>query len=322
MNKITDKDLIINVHHIGGIGECGPIDIISFLGDSIFWNFYDADENSLKDTSIKNLKQDKEKKYKLINKCIGGKDGKEKFNILNNVSASSVLLPAKSAENYVIGTIKDKVITWGEHTRLRETIDIDMYKLDTLIEQKEIEQVDFLSVDAQGLDYEVIEGIDKNISSVFGILCEVEFSQLYEGQKLFADIDIKLREKGFRLSTMYNLQIFNHMHYPKCQKGRGFLTVAEILYLKCPEKLFDKLKQDIPEEEKKKIVVQLIKLAGLSLFFEHFDFSYDIINKLEEMKLISIEELDKESNHKYIKMLNYLNNGTLKMQFLPWEDEK
>jgi len=112
------------------------------------------------------------------------------------------------------------------------------------------------------------------------------------------------------------------MHYPKCQKGRGFLTVAEILYLKCPEKLFDKLKQDIPEEEKKKIVVQLIKLAGLSLFFEHFDFSYDIINKLEEMKLISIEELDKESNHKYIKMLNHLNNGTLKMQFLPWEDEK
>ena len=321
MNEVTDKDMIINVHHIGGIGECGPTDIISYFKDSILWYFYDADKDSLEDISIKNLDEKTNKKYKLINKCIGGKDGKAKFNILNNTSASSVLLPAKSAENYVIGILKNKPITWGEHTKLKKTIDIDMHKLDTLIEQKEIGQVDFLSIDAQGLDYEIIEGMDKNISSVVGVLCEVEFSQLYEGQKLFADIDIKLREKGFRFSTMYNPQIFNHMHYPKCQKDRGFLTVAEVLYLRSSEPLFDELKQDISEEEKKKIVIQLIKLAGLSLMFEQFSFSYDIIDKLEKMNLASIKNFSVGSNHEYIKMLNELKEGTLKITFLKYDEK-
>ncbi len=321
LNEITNEELIINLHHIGGIGECGPIDTISYFEDSILWYFYDADEDSLKDTTIKNLNHDTEKKYKLINKCIGGKDGKTKFNILNNESASSVLLPAKSAEKYVIGVARNKPITWGEHTKLKKTIDIDMYKLDTLIEQKEIGQVDFLSIDAQGLDYEIIEGIDKNISSVIGVLCEVEFSQLYEGQKLFADIDIKLREKGFRLSTMYNPQLFQHMYHRKCQKGRGFLTVAEMLYLRTPESLFDKLEQDISKKEEKKIVIQLIKLAGLSLMFEHFNFSYDIINKLEKMGFVSIENFNKGCNHKYIEMLYYLSKGTLKMNFPPHNEK-
>ncbi len=308
-NEITDKDLIINVHHIGGIGEVGPIDITTYFEDSVFWTFYDADETSLNDTIIK------DKKYKLINKCIGGKDEKVKFNILNDTSASSVLLPAKSAEKYVFGPTNNIKI-WGEHTKLKKTIDINMYKLDTLIEQKEIGQVDFLSIDAQGLDYEIIEGIDKNISSVVGVMCEVEFSQLYEGQKLFSDIDVKLRSKGFRLSTMFNPQLFNHMYYSRCQRGRGFLTVAEVLYLRNPEELFDKLKQNISIEEKRKIIIQLIKLAGLSLLLEHFGFSYDIINKLEEMKLISIEELDKENKNKYIEMLKHLNRGNLKVRFL------
>ena len=311
--KITDKELVLNVHHIGGIGECGPIEMLSNVGDDVLWTFYDADEDSLKDTVIG------DKKCILVNKCVGGKDGKGKFNILAPPSANSVLLPAKSAERYVF-ILDNKVTTWGDHTRLKETIDIDMHKLDTLIEQGEIGQIDFLSVDAQGLEYEIMEGLENNFDSVLGVITEVEFTQLYEGQKLFADQSNFLMKKGFRLSTMYNPQLFNHMYYPKCQKGRGFLTIAEVLFLREPEPMFDRLKQDISEEEKKKIVVQLIKLAGSSLFFEHFDFSYDIINKLEEMKLISIDELSEKSNNIYMKYLKKLNDGTFGIRFMPYNE--
>lgn len=313
--NVTDEDLKIQIHHIGGIAECGPVDVLGFLKESINWTFYDADKASLDNTDVK------DKNYTLINKCIGGEDKKAKFNILANPSASSVLLPAKSAEQYVISTEGEKVVTWGEHTKFVKAVEVELHKLDTLLKNKEINPIDFLSIDAQGLDYDVIKGTENNIDDVLGVLCETEFTPLYEGQKLFSDIDTMLRGKGFRLCILYNPQYFPHMTLPSHKKGQGFLTVGESLFLRDPTTLYERFYNGMSEKELTKLIIQCIKLAVIGMLFNQPDFSYDIIKRLEMLKLINIKEFAKLSKHSYFKMFEKLLDGTLKLKFKRWEDK-
>ncbi|MBF2009310.1 MAG: FkbM family methyltransferase [Chlorogloeopsis fritschii C42_A2020_084] len=80
------------------------------------------------------------------------------------------------------------------------TIGIETTTLDEFCHKEGIEQVDFLHIDVQGADLQVLEGsADILKRSVLGVQVEVEFSPLYLNQPLFADVDIYLRKYGFTL---------------------------------------------------------------------------------------------------------------------------
>jgi FkbM family methyltransferase len=61
--------------------------------------------------------------------------------------------------------------------------------------------VDFLKLDTQGSELQILEGATHTIrAGVLGVEVEVEFSRIYEGQPLFADVDRLLR--GFDLELV------------------------------------------------------------------------------------------------------------------------
>jgi len=245
------------VHHVGGIGDCGPVEAFGKLGQLIGWVLYDADVDSL----MKNLSF--KPNCKLINGCIGNIDGKAKFHILKNASASSMMLPAEKAKKFGMPNTE---ISWGEHTELIETKEIVVNRLDTLVKSGMIPQIDFLSIDAQGADLDIIKGAD--ITNTLGICCEVEFNEIYENQPLFCDIQKYLKEKGFILCDIQNMQYWNYTDYPKIIGSKGFLTVGEAIFLRDPETIQD--------------TNQLIKLAIIGLVFNQSDFSISIVKRLKE----------------------------------------
>ena len=307
---ITDEDLIIQIHHIGGSDDVGPVSSMVGLTNSVFWTFYDAEKTSFYDGDIGDMN------HRLIDKCIGGKDGKVKFNILVNPSASSTFLPAKSASRYVMPLNPDgKSTTWGEHTKLDRVVDMDINRLDTLLSKGEINPIDVLSIDAQCSEYDIIKGTGDNLKDVLAVICEVEFEPLYEGQKLYGDIDKLLRDEGFRVCVIYNPQYFTHCPYPN-KRGQGFLTVSEALFLRNPETLYKRFYDEMPQEEFEKVVTKCIKLAMAGLSFNQPEFAYDIINTLKNSKVISIDKLIKESKHPYFKIFKKLIEGTLELKFI------
>lgn len=87
------------------------------------------------------------------------------------------------------------------------TIDIETTTLDAFFQDEIINTVDFLQIDVQGADLQVLEGASEVLKrGVLGIQVEVEFSHLYMNQPLFSDVDVYLRERGFTLfdlSTAY-----------------------------------------------------------------------------------------------------------------------
>ena len=58
---------------------------------------------------------------------------------------------------------------------------------------------DYIKCDAQGFDYEVLEGCGSALASVIGIEVECQFKQIYEGQKTFFDVKSMLESRGFIL---------------------------------------------------------------------------------------------------------------------------
>lgn len=113
------------------------------------------------------------------------------------------------------------------------TTEVETTSLDILREAEEISQVDFLQVDVQGAELRVFQGADLLLNNVFAIQTEVEFSPLYKGQPLFADIDKHLRDKGFSLFALSPLAYEERspLHSPNYN---GQLIWGDAIYIRDP----------------------------------------------------------------------------------------
>lgn len=287
LNKITSEDLKVQIHHVGGIGNCGPTEALMGLNKFAYWTFYDADSNAL--NTMTNCEK---KDFTIINKCLNNYDGQGEFNVTITPSASSLLKPAKSASNYI--HINEKT-TWGEQTKILKTEKIEVHKLDTLLSKGQIPPIDFLSVDAQGADLNIIKGTD--LSLVMAVMCEVEYTQLYEGQPLIFDVHKYMHDNDFRFCLLYNPQMMNVRPYVI---GTGFMTVGEAFFLKDPTNLINKLK-DMPIDERTKTVVQLLKLSAISSCYNQNDYTMNVLEELH--KVISIEKIERECKDSYLGIL-------------------
>jgi FkbM family methyltransferase len=83
---------------------------------------------------------------------------------------------------------------------LDRTVQVETVSLDEFCASEEIHSIDFLQIDVQGADLQVLKGAKQLLrSSVLAIQVEVEYAPLYVGQPMFADVDRYLREQGFSL---------------------------------------------------------------------------------------------------------------------------
>lgn len=114
------------------------------------------------------------------------------------------------------------------------TVDVSTRRLDDV---EEIEHCDFLKVDVQGSDYDVVANAPKLLERTLFVHIEMEFAALYEGQPLFGDIDALLRSHGFDLIDLVKMGRNNYRSFPSSVL-RSRLLWADGIYMKDPERLF------------------------------------------------------------------------------------
>ena len=294
-DDITSAELTINIHHVGGIGGYGPAEILNRYKNTI-WVVYDADKKSLGKSDKANKKN-----YILVNKCIGKKNSTTKFNIMNATSASSTLKSDPKAAKYTVLNSDGTAQIWGVHTKTVKTIKLKTYTLNSLVNSEQVPPIDFLSMDTQGSELDIIEGANEQLKSrVIGVATETDFSSLYNKQPLFADIQNRLKRDNFRFCQIYNFQFFNSATYSKELLGVGFLTVGESIFLK-EESSLKNSRQD---------VVMMLKLAAICILFDQLELALEIIKRLENSKLVYLETLYKKTEVSYISLLNDLNKAS------------
>jgi FkbM family methyltransferase len=85
----------------------------------------------------------------------------------------------------------------------RETI--ELITMDDWCADNAFENVDFIKLDTQGSELDILRGAKRTLESVSVVQTEVEFNPMYDGQPLFGDVDRFLRDHGFVLWHLDNL---------------------------------------------------------------------------------------------------------------------
>jgi FkbM family methyltransferase len=84
-----------------------------------------------------------------------------------------------------------------------ETLDVRVSTVDEQVRDR-LRETDrpFLKIDTQGAELSVLEGADATLPRAVGVLVELSFVELYEGQALFAEIVDWLAARNFLLLAM------------------------------------------------------------------------------------------------------------------------
>ena len=130
----------------------------------------------------------------IYNYAIDSTSGDKKFYISNNDACSS-LLPF------------DEIGAKNWHTKLytiREDV-VQSIRLDNFMEKNSIKKIDFLKIDTQGSDFEVIKSLGHKIVSVNKVLLEAfttpKNKDLYVGEGKEKEITEYMLENDFRLNN-------------------------------------------------------------------------------------------------------------------------
>ena len=105
-----------------------------------------------------------------------------------------------------------------------KTVSLDSYN---------IENNDFIKIDVQGSELNILNGANKTLEKTFGLELEIEFLELYQDQPLFGEVCKKLAEKGFQFIDFVNLARWERKEH----NSFGQCVFGDALFLKTPETL-------------------------------------------------------------------------------------
>ena len=299
---IENIDSIIRVVHVGGQNGVGKTECLLQLGESLSLSIFEANiEGAIegnKDISWKDYDiqtDDYAKRYgvklSIIPLCISNCVGKKNFNINVEPACSSLLKISPNAKNYTRMAGSKYRIIWGEICQPTRTVEIDVTTLDELCDNGVIQTPHFLSLDVQGAEYDILEGASKALKGdLLGVISEVEFSELYDGQKLFTDQYTFLKKHQFRLFELYNSEYW----YSGNILGEGALTVAEALFLRDFHYFIAKDKKPAT------LLSNLSKLAIIAYYFNRLSYAFEIVEYIMNNWQYEWNILIKKSNSKYL----------------------
>ncbi len=85
-------------------------------------------------------------------------------------------------------------------------IQIDCYKLNTILDKNEIKKIDYLNIDAEGNDYKVISSF--NFKKFEPILISIEFNDYNLNNLINSDINILMEKNEYKLISKFGVTCF------------------------------------------------------------------------------------------------------------------
>jgi len=193
--------------------------------------------------------------------AVGGRDERRTFYVTRNPACSSLFRP----NQVFYGRFKDSSPAVEV---VRETT-VDIVSLDSFLPKSGVNRIDFLDLDTQGSELEILEGATAFLDAdIVGVRCEVEFSPLYQEQPLFGDVDAYLRKFGFMLFDLGRIRN-RRTNFPPHALTRGQLLWGDAVYLR-DHAWFSVRSAKIP----------LLKLCLLAAHLQFHDYAMEVLDSL------------------------------------------
>ena len=296
-DMISKIDPTLRVFHVGGRGGMGPVECLLQLGESLSLSIFEANiepgDNSW--DSYEKLIADYANRYGVkllvIPQCLSNCVGKKEFHINVMPDCSSLLNMSQDAKNYTRMNWPRHRLIWGQICQPTRTIEIDVTTLDELYTNGVIQMPHFLSLDIQGAECDTLDGASKALEGdLLGVVSEVEFRDLYEGQKLFMDQYTLLKKHQFSLFELYNSEYW----YSGPILDKGALMVAEALFLRDFQYFVGR------DKEPAVLLSNLSKLATVAYWFQRSSYAFEIMEYIMQNWCDEWEILTKQSSARYL----------------------
>ena len=166
-------------------------------------------------------------------------------------------------------------------------------------EIKSFDQPDFIKIDTEGSELDILKGSNKTLSKVFGLEVECSFYQLRENQPLFEEVRYYLEKFDFVFIDFVSMIRWEKDNY----NFSGQPQITDALFLKNEEMIINKFKRnDISIDELVSYFVILItyeRVDILKYVYKNIDISLEYIEDI-------IETLEKKKNKlNKLKQANY-----------------
>lgn len=136
--------------------------------------------------SIENTSQ--YKNVSIEKKALGEKNEKKSIyisNVSGRTSASSSLRTPKEH------------LTFHENVKFSAKQEVEVVNLDSWCDENKISKLDFMWLDVQGSEYDIIKSSPKIISNTKYLYCEVSLMEMYEGTILYDKFKDNMKQIGF-----------------------------------------------------------------------------------------------------------------------------
>ena len=228
---------------------------------------FDADPSTCQQMNEELEKQKVSWTEKHIPLALGNKVGISTLYLTKFPACSSLYKPSQSYINRYVGN--------SELIQLVSTETIEMTTLDDFCQSEKITEIDFIQIDTQGAEIQVIEGAANILKqSTLALKVEVEFTKIYENQPLFSDVDLSLRNQNFSFFDFGMLYRDYRRRGPLIsQEHSGQLIWTDAFY-------FRDLIEESNDIEFEDIPKNLLKLACIADILNFPDYALEILEYL------------------------------------------
>lgn len=161
------------------------------------------------------------KQISVIEAALGAQNGIGRLFLTKYRPSSSLLQPNHDFLNQ---------LRVGNGFEVEDEVQINLTTLDHVLSTHG-KRCDFLKVDVQGYELEVLFGGIRAIRQIIGCELEVSFVEIYRNQPLFAEIDQWMRAQGFFLADLERFW-WQRRRMPRPYQERGTLAYGNAFYLK------------------------------------------------------------------------------------------
>jgi FkbM family methyltransferase len=296
----SKKDFIA-LHHIGSRGGSRSFPLNTYFEEEMINVLYDADSDCIE--QIKEVSKNLKSELIIYPKCISSKKEKLDFFITNDPNLSSFFMPKKLNLDYYYFSHAGYDYSFNNQSKIEKIVKLETTTLDSFINDKKSNffMPDFLSLDTQGSELEIIDGSPICISNSLAVILEAEFLEFYENQPCFEDILKSMKIKGFEFIRFTNVVEQKYYKYPIGLRSRGKLTDGDALFIRSPEYL---------KNTKRNNAISYYKLAYIYLSFEMLESALECLKKIEQ----NWGFLD---TRKYMQFLNKLYKVSKKFNTYP-----
>ncbi len=191
---------------IESVGQVSYMDIGSSGGLPEHWNMYygsDLFKPILVEPDIQAVEKLKSQypKAQVLPYALGRTTQKATLNLTKNRACSSILTPDYDVLD------RFPVKEWFEIT---DKIEVDLFSFEHLIDIGKVAAPDYVKMDVQGFESEIIEGFGSHIDNVLCVEMEAHVKPIYKNQKTLEQVISLMESKGFFLRHLSTIGIFEY----------------------------------------------------------------------------------------------------------------